>query len=445
MKKKLQGPDLISRLPDELLGSVITLLPTKDGARTQILSRRWRPLWRAGPLNIEASVDGFHRDELLASVFVELLSTHDEAPPVRRFYLNVNCMWSPVPRTMRIVDPLLQSPGLHGLQEFELLASHHVPASALRFSPALTVLSIRSVRWERADEVSTDIVCMLNFPSLKHLALSSIFGLSERAIHSLLSRCPILESLSLCENTGCRRIQISSLTLRSLAVSDGDKRLEGKLEELVIEDAPLLERLIPRLPNSGLVIRVSRAPKLRTLGYLNDDINTFELGTMLFEKMVPVGLPNVMRSVKVLALLTPPCLDLVIGFLKCFPCVEKLYIVSYTKMIIQNDQGYAPLECLDRHLKKMQIINYEEDKSADVNFIKFFVLNARVLESLKIVVRQGQCDAKWIASQHKKLQVDARASLGARLDFEAENTCRFPRSVHMKHIHDLSMDPFDGS
>jgi hypothetical protein len=47
-------------------------------------------------------------------------------------------------------------------------------------------------------------------------------------------------------------------------------------------------------------------------------------------------------------------------------------------MLIKNEQGYAPLECLDRHLKNMQIINYE-DNSADVNFVKFFILNARVL------------------------------------------------------------------
>lgn len=48
----------------------------------------------------------------------------------------------------------------------------------------------------------------------------------------------------------------------------------------------------------------------------------------LFQKMVPIiSLPNVMRTVRTLALLTTPDLDLVIGFLKCFPCMEKLYIV----------------------------------------------------------------------------------------------------------------------
>lgn len=57
---------------------------------------------------------------------------------------------------------------------------------------------------------------------------------------------------------------------------------------------------------------------------------------------------------------------------------------------------------------------------SQVNFIKFFISNARVLESLKFIVRRDNCDTKWTASQHRKLPLNSRsAARGVRFHFVA--------------------------
>ncbi|TKW06610.1 hypothetical protein SEVIR_7G251025v4 [Setaria viridis] len=66
-----QGLDHISDLPDAVLGDIVSRLPTKDGARTQVLSSRWRRMWLSAPLNL-----GLHFHPIPLGVIPHILSSH---------------------------------------------------------------------------------------------------------------------------------------------------------------------------------------------------------------------------------------------------------------------------------------------------------------------------------------------------------------------------------
>jgi len=115
----------------------------------------------------------------------------------------------------------------------------------------------------------------------------------------------------------------------------------------------------------------------------------------------------------------------------------------FTRGRFRNAPRYVSLECLDAHLKVVQLTLYR-GKRSEVNLVRFFLLNARMLESMKFIVDRAKCDDDWIASQHKKLQLDIRASQGARFAFEPQRqtfSC-----VPMEQTHNLELDdPFDRS
>ena len=99
-----------------------------------------------------------------------------------------------------------------------------------------------------------------------------------------------------------------------------------------------------------------------------------------------------------------------------------------------------PIECLELNLKKVVLKNYDGNKRPVIDFAKFFILNAKVLEEMEIGVL-NQCNDEWMRYQHGQLQVENRASRDANIELKKDAEGKF--KLHRQN-HDFSMaDPFD--
>ncbi|GJN12236.1 hypothetical protein PR202_ga30530 [Eleusine coracana subsp. coracana] len=263
-------PDLISLLPDEILGCIITFLPTKDGARTQILSSRWRPLWRSAPLNL--SVIGTSID---AAAVSSILSAH--AGPARRFDVSNIVLCS--------LNGWLRSSTLDSLQELRFSYSSaavekpQMPPAALRFRSTLRVVHFGCCKFP---DVAAD---QLGFPNLKHLKLRSV-TISEDSLHAVLAGCPALNSVMLEFCYGFRRLRITSQSLNCFSLHLYERPVtEILLQEVIVENAPCLERLLHcgSLADHGMRISVISAPTLKMIGRLTGRLGRLELGTTVFK------------------------------------------------------------------------------------------------------------------------------------------------------------------
>ena len=93
--------------------------------------------------------------------------------------------------------------------------------------------------------------------------------------------------------------------------------------------------------------------------------------------------------------------------------------MRHVSMKINDKPIDTTVDCIHNHLKQIEVTNYS-GKISDVNFAKYFVLNARVLESMNLHIPFSSHN-KWRTKQRKMMNLINRASPNARVHFEGSD------------------------
>uniref|UniRef100_A0A0E0MMM4 F-box domain-containing protein n=1 Tax=Oryza punctata TaxID=4537 RepID=A0A0E0MMM4_ORYPU len=434
------GDDLIGDLPDDILRDIIARLPTREACSTQVLAKRWRHLWRSTPLSLDyRSLLRRHKGNsslAVAGVVSGVLSAHPG--PCRRLCLPADNLVN----SRDTVDSWLRSAAVDNLQELEFFSNPYStatppppppPVSIFRFSYTLHIATISKC------ELEPTTVHELHFPRLKHLGLEDV-TITEGSLHAMITRCPLLECLLLVRSVGFRSVRINSTSLRSFVVLVALARhqtalpQQTQLEEIIVEDAPRLEKFLNLVVHNNLRVSVISAPKLETIGCLTDRWfgPRIMFGTTVVKGVNVVRLTEAVRTVKILA--------------------TNMFVLNLAKCCLSAGNNYwrhkyqTPIKILDIRLKTVELENYRGIRP-QIDFAKFFVLNAKVLESMKFVVKSEDYYYGFVAKQHKMLQLDKRASRCARFKFTTDR-CQHHADpqcpIDIEHVQDLSFtDPFE--
>ena len=228
-----EGVDYISSLPNEVLGEIISLLPTNEGAHTRILARRWRHLWCSAPLNLDFRHVGCRRHRELGAYLSRILSSH--RGPGRRLHA-----WD----NDDAMEKALCSPALDKLQKLEVHFGYGplgTPVLASLFcssSPTLLLVKILSC------SISDATIQGLHFPMLKQLGLTFVEIMSDNSFYNMIAGCPVLDCLMMYRCYGVNCLRINSLSVRRIGVHKVFAVDRIMLEQLIIESAPRLETLL---------------------------------------------------------------------------------------------------------------------------------------------------------------------------------------------------------
>uniref|UniRef100_M8C0Z4 Uncharacterized protein n=1 Tax=Aegilops tauschii TaxID=37682 RepID=M8C0Z4_AEGTA len=289
--------NIIARLPDELLRNIIARLPVKDVMCTVVHSTCWRTLWCSMPLILSDAhllPDGHvwpptraNSPAITAAVSRILKSHSGPFHCVNLVYSHMNAYLDQLARWIQ----LLAAKGVQDLVLVNRPWPQDLPLPATLFS----VSTLTSLYIGFGKLLSMDVMRGVSFDNLVELSICSV-EMEHNAIESLIVRSPVLEILNI---EGCRR-----------------------------------ERRLCLSRSWCFRVRIVDAHKLHTFGYLEPG-QVLEVGKTV---IMPGSTSTMLTTVKILSLNVRfgvrSDVKMVPTFLRCFPNVERLHIMSQEIVVL---------------------------------------------------------------------------------------------------------------
>ena len=404
--------DRVSRLPDDVLRRVVSLLPAKDGARTTVLSSRWRGLWHSAPLVLvdthllPGGAAGVRPARARAGAVSRFVSAALEAHPGPFPFASFTCSFLDG-ADRRVLARWFQILATKGVKQL-IFANRPAPLPGLRLPSSLFSCAYLRRLWICAwvfPETST-LPRGAGFPNLRELVLGRTV-MEDKDLEFVLGVSPVLEILVVAGSETRLHACLASPSLRCAQLC------LSALDEVAVVDAPSLERLflISGMTKMSTTVKIGHAPKLRLLGYLEPGMHIMQIGNTIIKAGTKASASTTVSSVQMLALQlhfgVPGEIKMLPSFLRCFPSVETLIVQSAdtsgpaTKLSVKFRQGTSPIECVQSQLKTLFFRELQGHRG-EFHFLTFIAENAQKLERMYIWVKED-------------LSYPAKVSMGAKL------------------------------
>ncbi|XP_047080961.1 F-box/FBD/LRR-repeat protein At1g13570-like [Lolium rigidum] len=445
------GQDHISRLTNDLLANVISRLPTKEAARTMVLSARWRGLWPSTPLLVDDAhlrypgesreIPGFHAVRAIS----RCVAAHPG--PVRGVRITRTSFHMQEYALQRLVAGLAAK----NVQDLILFnrpwpLNMPLPDDILRCA-SLTRLYLGV--WHFPDTAAH----RPNLPNLQELGLFHTI-IADRDIDALLARCRKLKILSFAMSYNSdSRLRVRSRSLSAVV------EWRCSLEEIVVDDAPCLERLLFDSIGDRRLVKIVQAPRLEVLGFLDLQLHELQIGGIVIKAGMNVRARAMLPSLKIFAVkvrfLDQTEVKMLPTLLRCFPSLETLHVMSIpgspdTVVPAGFWESLGSCDCLRSHLKTLVLHGFQ-NLNQELLFLNYILEKGKMLKTLCIV--RSEIDDFLAEACHVVPEVGPTSGFILQCDTPSGGSsgsdisvCPASRYWSFQHAIDLSVkDPFYAS